>query len=188
MKKTIRIKCQGSGMAKLDSLKILQGDLKDLSDESGDKLRRRIETFGFDAPIFTWDGYILDGTQRYKVLQTMIADGWKLPYGKVPVVNIEAESVEDAKARILGYVSQFGRITENGYDQFIVDLRDLDVGLIDLPPFKLDEIALPDENVKTQETTDNLIITIECKPGTYEHIKSTIADWESKYDITVNVA
>ena len=134
----IKIKCKGSASKKLSSLKILQGELKELSEANAAKLRKRIEKFGFDAPFFVYKNNILDGTQRLKVLQEMVADGWALPKGEVPVVEIKADSIQDAKERILGYVSQFGKLTSEGLEDFIADIPDLDFELLDLPDFDID--------------------------------------------------
>jgi DNA modification methylase len=135
----IKIKCKGSANKKLESLKILQGDLKELSEVNRGKLRKRIEQFGFDAPFFVYKNHILDGTQRLKVLQGMVEDGWTLPAEGVPVVEIKADSIEDAKLRILGYVSQFGKLTSEGLSEFIIDMDGLDYELLDLPDFDIDE-------------------------------------------------
>ena len=135
----IEIKCKGSANKKLKDLKILQGDLKELSEGNMLKLRNRIEKFGFDAPFFVYNNHILDGTQRFKVLQGMIADGFTLAKGEVPIVEIKAKNIADAKERILGYVSQFGKLTSDGLTEFIVDMPDLDFELLDLPDFDLDD-------------------------------------------------
>jgi len=105
----VPIKCKGSRWAKLDSLEVIQGDLKELSEEGYAKLRKRIETIGFDAPIFVWKNKILDGTQRYRILTKMLKEGWTLPKG-VPVCDIQAKNLSEAKERLLGYVSQFGKL------------------------------------------------------------------------------
>lgn len=138
----IEIKCKGSKNRKLSELKVLQGDLKSLSPGNCKKLRERIEKFGFDAPLFVWKDYILDGTQRKVVLEKMLSNGWELPNGgEVPVVEIQAKDVRDAKARLLGYVSQFGKITDTGLTEFLSDMQNVDsifFGLMDLPDFDMD--------------------------------------------------
>lgn len=137
--KTIRIACQGSRMAKLDDLELIQGDLKELSAENYGKLRRRIEQKGFDAPLFVWENKILDGTQRYRVLNKMVEDGWVLPKNQVPVCDIEAASLEEAKDRLLGYVSQYGKLTEEGLYEFLSGMEMPDLETVDFPDFDLEE-------------------------------------------------
>lgn len=133
--KTIEIRCQGSRMAPLASLEMIQGGLKELTESMYGMLRRRIETKGFDAPLFVWQNKILDGSQRAFVLGQMIAEGWELPDGMVPVCDIEASSLEQAKAHILGYVSQYGTVTEDGLYEFLSGMANPDVESLNLPGF-----------------------------------------------------
>ena len=133
--KTIKINCKGSGLCELSRLKIIQGELKTLSPQNEVKLRKRIEKYGFDAPFFVWRNKILDGTQRKIVLEKMIEDGWKIPGGKVPVCQIKAENLNDAKQRLLGYVSQYGKVQSTGFREFIGNMDVPDVDLIDIPDF-----------------------------------------------------
>jgi hypothetical protein len=134
----IEIKCQGSRMAPLGSLVVIQGDLKELSDENCAKLRWRIEHKGFDAPLFVWNNMILDGTQRYRVLTKMIGDGWELAGGVVPVCDIEAADLEEAKDRLLGYVSQYGTLTDEGLYEFLNGMTDPHLESLGLPNFNLE--------------------------------------------------
>jgi len=133
MKNEIKIACKGSRLELLSKLEIIQGDLKDLSPENFAKLRKRIETKGFDAPFFVWQNKILDGTQRKRVLDAMLADGWSLPRGKVPVCDIEAENLDQAKDRLLGYVSQYGKVTDIGFDAFVASIEWPDLSTIEIP-------------------------------------------------------
>jgi hypothetical protein len=124
-------------MAPLGSLVVIQGDLKELTEENYAKLRWRIENKGFDAPIFVWENMILDGTQRYRVLNKMLAEGWQLPEGLVPVCDIEAENLEEAKERLLGYVSQYGQVTEDGLYEFLNGMAEPHLESVDLPDFDM---------------------------------------------------
>ena len=106
----------------LGNLLELQGELKDLSDREAAKLRKSLREKSIFVPFFVWpapDGnnYILDGHQRKRVL---VADG----HGAMPVpcVIIEADSLQDAKQKLLVISSQYGRITQEGYDTFTFDL------------------------------------------------------------------
>lgn len=129
----IRIACRGSHLVPLASLETIQGDLKELSEQNYNKLRQRIETKGFDAPLFVWQNKVLDGTQRCRVLGSMVVDGWELPGGLVPVCAIEAKDLEEAKDRLLGYVSQYGRLTEDGLSAFLDGLEAADLDTLVLP-------------------------------------------------------
>lgn len=135
--RVIRVVCQGSRMASLASLVVIQGELKELSEENYRKLRWRIETMGFAAPVFVWQDKILDGTQRTRVLQKMVEDGWKLPGGVVPVCDIAAQSLDEAKDRLLGYVSQYGTVTAGGLDAFLEGMDTSAMDTVDIPGFDL---------------------------------------------------
>jgi hypothetical protein len=135
---TIAIKCKGSRSVPLASLVVIQGNLKDLSETNFAKLRWRIENKGFDAPLFVWGDMILDGTQRHRVLTQMLADGWQLAGGLVPVCDIEADSLEEAKDRLLGYVSQYGTLTDEGLYEFLSGMTDPHLASLDLPGFNLE--------------------------------------------------
>lgn len=104
----------------LSSLVGLQGNLKDLSVDNYNKLKKSITENGIIVPFFVWqspDGNkLLDGHQRKRVLTK---EGYK---GNVPVVYIEADNLQDAKQKLLVISSQYGRITQEGYDEFTFDL------------------------------------------------------------------
>lgn len=121
---TIRIACQGSGVEKLDNLVPFQGDLKSLSEENYKRLRELILKNGFSAPIFRWqspDGnrYILDGHQRTRTLQRMREEGFTIP--EIPVADIQAETHQEAKEKLLSFASNFGVIELQGLRDFAVD-------------------------------------------------------------------
>ncbi|HUV67888.1 MAG TPA: hypothetical protein VMW24_28620, partial [Sedimentisphaerales bacterium] len=154
MAKNIKIACKGSRMEKLTSLEVIQGALKELSPQNLAKLRTRIETKGFDAPFFVWQKKILDGTQRKKVLDAMIADGWTLARGEVPVCEIQATSLDDAKDRLLGYVSQYGKVTFDGLREYLDGIEMPDLGTIDLPDFDWDRFEATILNPPPEGLTD----------------------------------
>lgn len=139
MANKIKIACKGSTTMPLSELKIIQGELKTLPAENKAKLRKRIEQKGFDAPLFVWDKNILDGTQRKIVLDEMVADGWELPLGKVPVCEIRANNLEEAKDRLLGYVSQYGKVTFDGLREYLDTMEMPDLETTDLPDFDWEE-------------------------------------------------
>ena len=153
--KTIKINCTGSAMMKLADLEVIQGKLKKLSPENEVKLRKRIENYGFDAPFFVWKKKILDGTQRKAVLLKMIEDGWTLPGGKVPVCDIKAKNLNDAKQRLLGYISQYGKIDSDGLDEFLKSIEVPDIGTLDLPDFDFDKFDAVYINPPSEGLTDD---------------------------------
>ena len=105
----------------------LQGKLKDLTQNNYAKLKGVLDKRGFTVPLFIWrtrDGkdYLMDGHQRQRV---MIKEDMQ-PY-EVPYVLVEAETVQDAKAQLLEITSQYGTITQEGFDEFIVDLPEAEI-------------------------------------------------------------
>ena len=168
--KTIRIVCKGSRQERLDQLEIIQGELKELSSDNMAKLRKRIESKGFDAPFFVWRNKILDGTQRKKVLDAMMADGWILPEGKVPVCDIEAASLDQAKDRLLGYVSQYGHVTDSGLAAFLDGIEGLDLGSLELPGLSPAE----DNDIQSRQV-DLQFAEISLKPYKKTHVLLSFA-------------
>lgn len=124
MSKTVRIECRGAGELAIDLLTPLQGDLKTLTKENYEKLRKEILLDGFSSPFYIWedteDGktYILDGHQRYHTLRQMRdKEGYKLP--QFPVVMIEAEDKKQAVHKLLAFASQYGKMEDQGLYELI---------------------------------------------------------------------
>jgi hypothetical protein len=73
--RAVQVKCSAAVNVPLADLTPLQGDLKQLSTANFEKLKRSILKHGITFPFFVWqsDGtnYILDGTQRDRVLVQM---------------------------------------------------------------------------------------------------------------------
>jgi DNA modification methylase len=135
----IAIACTGAKNMQVDQFKAMQGELKTISPDNLDKLKKRILKYGFDAPIFVWGNYILDGHQRLVAIQSLIDEGYQLPKSELPVCEIKAKNMADAKKRLLGYISQFGHITAEGLDIFVEGLELSEISQeIDLPGFVLD--------------------------------------------------
>jgi hypothetical protein len=145
--KAIIVKCKGAANLSIDSLTELQGDLKSLSDDNYEKLKRQIIDMGFSAPFFIWQNEeknsILDGHQRLKTLKKMRdEEGYTVP--KLPVVYVEADNEVQAKKKILGLVSQYGEITFEGLDKFI---KEAEASVSELTA----NFRLPDLNIASFE-------------------------------------
>ena len=104
----------------VSSLEPLQGKLKDLAQREYNKLKRSITENGLIVPFFVWleEGKLLDGHQRQRIFQR---EGWEMD---VPVVYISAADEQDAKRKLLVISSQYGKITQEGWDEFTFDLPD----------------------------------------------------------------
>lgn len=102
----------------------LQGNLKDLSTANYNKLKKSIAKKKFFVPLYIWfspDGRpnILDGHQRHRLISKEVPKGLDLPY-----VAIQADSVDDAKEKLLLIDSSYGEVTKEGYDEFTGGMLD----------------------------------------------------------------
>lgn len=135
----------------------VQGDLKVLTKENYDKLKKSIEDDGFYLPIFVWekdgDFYLLDGHSRQKV---MVKEGWDV---EVPYVAVEAEDYDEARRKILYISSQYGVITEDGFNDFVVGLEHLDISNIhfDALDYTLATEAFVDVNEEEDEQLASMV-------------------------------
>jgi len=104
----------------VSSLEPFQGELKDLSEREYNKLKKSILENNLIVPFFVWleTGKLLDGHQRQRVF---IREHWVMD---VPVVYISAASEQDAKKKLLVISSQYGHVTQEGWDEFVFDLDD----------------------------------------------------------------
>src|SRR5262249_14405475 len=142
--KTIEIPCQAAVNLDLTDLTPLQGGLKELTDANFEKLRQSILKHGITFPFFVWQSegknYILDGTQRDRILKKMANDGYVIP--PLPCALIQAKNRKEAAEKILLISSQYGRVTDEGLCEFL-STNELDFGelepLLELPALDLDE-------------------------------------------------
>lgn len=105
----IRITCRAADALPIDALLEFQGNLKHITKENLDKLKRSILKHGFSAPIFVWKGVdnrILDGHQRLKALLELRQEGYTIPM--LPVAYIEADDEKHAREKLLYITSQYG--------------------------------------------------------------------------------
>ena len=135
---TVQIRCKAAVNLDLDQLTPLQGDLKELSESNFNKLKQSILRHGITFPFFVWqsdgENYILDGTQRDRVLLKMVSAGYLCP--PLPCALIEAKDKREAAEKILLISSQYGHMTEESLDQF---LAENDLSFLELA----DELELP---------------------------------------------
>lgn len=124
----------------LADLTPFQGALKDLSDENYAKLKASILAEGFMAPVFVWRDKILDGHQRTSVLAR---EGWDLEGDGVPVVEIEADTEQEAARKLLKLTSAYAKPQAEGVFDFLQanDLGIEDMADVDLPDFDTDALA-----------------------------------------------
>lgn len=148
--KKIQVNCKGSHELGLDELDIFQEadgfKLKELSNESRNKLKKSLIDKGFWFPFFFWHeketgkNFFIDGTQRDKVLLSMQGE-YALP-DKFPCAEIFASSRKEAAEAILLQSSAYGEVTFDGLkgliEKYELDLDSLKDKL-QIPEISLDK-------------------------------------------------
>lgn len=133
----------------IDKILYLQGNLKELSVENYERLKKSILDNGIISPGYVWKHgrkiYALDCHQRLKTLKAMKKEGFPVPH-KIPVVEILARDERQAKRYLLQYASQHGTVTADGLYEFIHDAgfdmdldelnNELSIGGIDFVEFR----------------------------------------------------
>jgi DNA modification methylase len=163
MNNTIVFKVKAFTSISLDKLMPFQGDLKKLSDKNFNRLRQEILEDGFNFAPHVWkssDGYfILDGHQRIHVLKQLAKQG--VVVGEVPCNLVEADTIEDAKRKVLQAVSQYGKLTNDGFLEFTEGLE-LDFKNFDFPDFTMPD--LPHLEIDKHNEKDDEIPDVEDNP------------------------
>lgn len=99
-----------------------QGALKDLSAKNYRRLKKQLLDNSIIVPFFVWENegvlYLLDGHQRDRVFQ---GENWNMD---VPIIRVEAADRVEAKKKLLAISSQYGKITQEGWDEFTFDFEE----------------------------------------------------------------
>lgn len=142
-------------------IKPLQGNLKFLPETEYDRLLKVLQERGFDLPFFVWQDpadntlFMLDGHQRQKIMtKNDMSDNGSYA---VPYYLVAAPTLQAAKERLLEVTSQYGKITQEGLDEFGFDLQldNLNVSFDRLPDFSMPKSdPEPDEEKKDELETE----------------------------------
>lgn len=107
----------------------LSWEFNSLKDKDRDvtNLKNAIIKNGFSFPVFLWYGhnYVIDGTGRRKAVEELTKEGYDIP--EIPYVEVEADTIEDARQKVLEASSSFGEITKKS----LTDFMDGDVIMVD---------------------------------------------------------
>lgn len=121
----IKVSAREMKLVDIDALDPLQGNLKSLSKQRYQELKREIAETGFAFPLHVWkDGKrikIIGGHQRVRTLQVMREEGFKIPL--IPAVFVDADDEKMARRRVLQDIMQFGEIESDGYYKFLHDSK-----------------------------------------------------------------
>lgn len=189
--KTVKIACTGADMADPADFKPLQGALKELAEDDYHRLKQLIIDFGFSDPVNAWENnnqkFIVSGHQRVATLLRMRQEGYTVPY--IPYNLVDAENEHEAKMKVLGAASQFGKITTMGLRAFMddlsLDIADLEQGFalpgIDMPALAASESrevedidvsahtrTLGSEKINEKEIDENISTKNECPSCGYK--------------------
>lgn len=186
MEKIIRVTCDTSLLVPYDQLHGIQNNLKEMSRQSFEKLRKRILDRGLNFAFHVWkelDGtgdkplvkfWVIDGHGRLNILKHLIEkDGYCLPTG-VPCVEIEAANLKDAKEQVLAASSSYNKMTDEGLYEFMSDLEFEmpDLGTFDLP-LNMDKFEAGfflDEEIKEEaQDAPKETVTFEVDPNAKKH-------------------
>lgn len=139
-----------------------------------DRLQKAIETKGFCFPFFVWAGndFVIDGTGRFHALQALEKKGVKIP--DLPVVHINADTLEDAKQLVLQVSSEFGETTQETLAEFAEDFE-VDFETISFPDLDLDPEVIEIEPDKEPKPCKLEVPTAHCGAVT-THIKTLYPD------------
>jgi hypothetical protein len=147
----------------ISALQPFQGELKQLSDREYQKLKNSLLEHDVFVPFFVWQetGKLLDGHQRLRVF---IKEGWDMD---VPVLYISAQTEPEAKRKLLVVTSQYGRVTQDGWDEFTWDIDDAaEIAQFDALPFVFDipgdDDELPEEWPEYDESAADDVEFLEC--------------------------
>jgi hypothetical protein len=189
----IEIKSTSAARVPFETLHDFQGDLKSLSDENYQKLRRQILSHGFASPINVWkdeDGKlnILDGHQRLKTVKRLADEGYEIP--PLPINYVEASSRKEAKEILLAMTSSYGQMSYEGLNEYLkeseISLDEIEQSMvfpeIDFEEYKeqfdLNESDGSNEKNREQLYTKKINIPI------YKPTQESKPSYESMFDST----
>jgi hypothetical protein len=130
----IRVTCKTADSLPYEQIELLQGELKERSDDQIDKICRSVIKHGWAFPEFIWKNqghnYCLDGHGRQAAIPHLIGMGYTIP--EIPVVYIEAKNREEAKELLLKCTSRYGNVVIDGFLLFTQGLE-FDLSELDIP-------------------------------------------------------
>lgn len=194
--------------AKLADLFPLQGNLKTLQKKDFEKLRQSLTVHGIVFPFFIWventggvlTRWLVDGHQRHFTLMQMMKEGVKVP-NEVPVVEVPAKDIDEAKRLILLASSRYARVSDESLYEFVEGLEGIDWDElkkeISIPDMSMSEFEkgwmkdIEDEPAPIEDPIemkdDDGLDTIELKVARVE-VQNLLAKLQPILDTTPNVA
>lgn len=163
---------QKTELLDIDQLTPLQGGLKTLTDENFNKLRQSLIDEGFQFTVHVWESgnviYIIDGHQRVHVMKQLRKAGWEIP--RINCAFVKAATYHEAKKLVLYSISQYGKVDQAGWDEFISG-EGFDLSNFDIPSFTVELPIDWDSDLhksqqdfdSIQSNVDGIIATVKVK-------------------------
>lgn len=172
----IKISCDVQNFISYKEIKPFQGELKSLSRESYEKLKKSIIRHGIHMPIHVWENenilYTIDGHQRIRTFSQMEIEGYSIP--NVPIVKINAPNIQEAKRILLTTASIYGKIEGQGLYEYALEAG-LDLTQLhdfDFPSFNMDnfefEFFKDTVDINEKELDENINTEKECPSCGYK--------------------
>lgn len=151
-------------------------DLKKISTESLERLKRSLANNSFIQPFNVWQTgrtvLILDGQYRMKAMQALEKDGYDIP-DLLPANFIECKSRGEAARFVLFYSSVYANITEIGLNEYLtinhIDLQqmslEVDLANFDLYRFIDDTYGKTDPEQSAKDDASDLPRVPRTQPG-----------------------
>lgn len=122
----IGIRCESRDSLRLQEMAPFQGELKSRTRGQLEELKSSISSEGLLAPFFVWrssgGNWLLDGHARLEALSSLAKDDPSILEQDLPVVGVEAGSVDEAKKALLQITSQYGKVTKEGAAKFCASI------------------------------------------------------------------
>lgn len=179
--------------APISELNATQGDLKFLSKDNYNSLKKNIEKHGFDIPVTVWvdsqgERWLLDGHQRKHVLET---EGWNDP---IPYLVIKAPNMATAAERLLAITSQYGTITQEGLDEYIAKFELPEIEINELTNFDgifnftIEPEEEPEFEPEVEDTRLDKLNEIVCPECGYHAVKREFKAYDPEEDESADSA
>ena len=131
----------------------LKSDKRDVT-----KLKNAILKGGWSFPVYVWkdNDYVIDGKGRKQAVEELIKEGHTIT--EIPVVDIEAKDLKEAKQKVLEVSSQYGDVTKDSFEAFTegfdadfdtFDIKGIDEDMFIEPEEKDDEVPEVPETPKS---------------------------------------
>jgi len=156
--KIILVKCKAADYIPWKSIKPLQGNYKKRSKSDVEKLAKLIIKRGIRAPSQVTklgaDVWAIDTHGRLLAYEWLEKEGWSIP--NIPVNWIETKSIADAKQTLLEFDSRYGKVTKEGYEEFIQDFE------VEKEYLSLSDIRIESEETKAITYKERVELIVEC--------------------------